>query len=190
MSDRSDDFDRADSASLGNPSDGGSAWETLTGAFDIETNEVIAGGKAVLESSSVSGDVSVEITGGVPSAYGGPVARATDANNLLYASVQVSNGYWQLVRRQSGSPAQLAYGTDGTDGLGTWTISFTGTTVRLLRDAVQLASVTSTFNQSATKHGIYGTGGRLDNFEFVDSSVSGGNGAAFYHHLRNLGVRG
>src|SRR5689334_12682212 len=110
MSNRSDDFNRADNAStLGTPSDAGSAWSALEGTWGISSNQAYnptadGQGTAALESSIADAQVQATLA---TSGGSGLIGRATDGNNyILFARADASNV--KIYSRVSSSFNELA----------------------------------------------------------------------------------
>lgn len=183
MSNRSDDFNRADSSSsLGTPSDGGGAWTALVGTWGIASNTgylaTDAGDSqdvAVLDSGT--SDVDVQVTLATLTSTPGLILRAADSNNYLL--LQTTTSGFTMYRRASGS----------FTGIGSWSgttasgdvIKFqgNGTTVKAFHAGVERISVTESSGQTNTKHGIYSfvsTGPRFDDFSITDLGGGGGGG--------------
>lgn len=184
MASRSDNFNRANGA-IGSPSDGGSAWSELVGTHQIVSNAAkrASGGlntAAVLQASSATGDVTIAVDASYSS---GPLFRATDASNWF--SALYSGGSAYLYRRQSGSDNLLA--SISSPSTTTLTISGNGSAIKLLANSVQIASVTDSFNLTATLHGILWQSGSasVDNFVFNDTSAPA-SGPSPHYNRRTL----
>lgn len=173
MSNRTDDFNRADSTTtLGTPSDGGSAWSVLSGTWGISTNRgynVSGGGQevAVLESSAA--DVDVQITLQTFSSNVGLILRATDDSNYILLSI---DGTAELYKRVGGS-FTLLQGTSVTPLTGeTWKLTASGNTVKFYKNGVQQGTDQDVSGiGSDTKHGIRAhndSTSRLDDFSITD----------------------
>lgn len=180
-----DDFDRADGA-LGSTSIGAKPWE-VTGGWAIAGGKLSAAGLAGTSAALIDtgrADLTVEVTlsaisGAVGGMQGGIILRATDAGNFIY-----------LAMRQSGTVAGLGFflmqggavSPIGDAGATTSTavptagsrvrVTCSGSTLTAYLNGVQACSWTSTFNQAATRVGIYGgasgTALRWDDFETRD----------------------
>jgi hypothetical protein len=187
----SDTFDRADSATtLNPPSDGGPSWSVLTGfgsVGGISSNRAYnpSGGQCRYARDTGTADVEVQGTVAVVGTDCGLVARATDDDNCLVLSLFFGSQPF-LVRRQSGSDTTIA-GPTGSAGAGdVLKISCNGSSITCYQNAAVLfgGAVTETFNQTATKHGMYlrDTSARMD-----DHSVTDLGGAAGHPAVRRLG---
>lgn len=175
---RSDNFNRADNASVvGVASDGLSGWVAGFGTWGIAGNALYnsnAASNAVLtlESTDVTAG-SVQLTQTVAGNFGGLVARYTDGNNYFNLRSN-SGGGWVFQRRQGGSWTSL--GTlAGTNAAGdVLRIEFSGSTVRAFANGVQVGSDDTTgLNTTATRHGVYASGdstSRFDDFSITSSS--------------------
>lgn len=155
---RSDNFNRADNtSSLGTPSDGGSAWIAATGTWGVvsgqpQTSSPVAYGMAVLECGSADVDIQVTVTSTSANTTLMLWARASDASNALLAYYYNNNIYIQ--RYQSGSATTL------TSAACTFAVNDAilfhaqGTALSVKKNGTVVASTTSSFNQTVTKHGI------------------------------------
>lgn len=179
MTNRSDNFNRADDASsLGTPSDGGSAWSALAGTWGVSSNQGYCPtpgtrGIAVLTAAA---DVDVEFTVGNNNSHE-LVFRASDVNNLFLLAC--AGGFFLLFKREAGTFTQLvdySTGLTGGDSIG---VRAVGTTIQVFKNGVQLGSdYTSSFNQTAAGCGIATTSSaaRFEDFsaaEVVAASFAG-----------------
>lgn len=171
MTTRTDTFDRANStSSLGTPSDGGSAWTALSGTWGISSNQAytsaaISDSLAVLDSGSA--DTTVGVTVATNSSNPGLIWRASDVNNLF---LWTRSGI--VYRKQSGSYTSLGTRSTFTSG-DVIEVDLSGSTFTGWKNGVSWgADITSTFNQTATLHGLRSdnnTGNRFDDFGITDA---------------------
>lgn len=179
MSNRSDDFTRANSAvTMGTPSDGGSAWTPLSGTWGIDTNRAYkvattgANEFTVLETGISNGEVQVTLAVVVAASQTGLTCRAIDASNLIYAYAR-DDGVSSMFKIVAGLISNLTFAT----GSG-WT---NGMVLKLSANAADLItftnggtgaviSATESYNRTATKHGLYDTNvpsARFTAFSFI-----------------------
>ncbi len=186
MANKSDNFTRADSSTgLGNSSGDGTAWvfSTASGtswgissnqAYDVYDN----GGdyNASLEASSA--DVTVEVTLSVNTAQTGGAtgvcARKSDDSNYFIWRAQF--GQYTLYRYQAAGFSSLgAFSATPANG-DVIKLSCVGSALNAyLNGTLVVGPVTDTFNQTATKHGLYAgatsaLGPRWDDFSITDLS--------------------
>lgn len=174
MTNRTDDFNRADSAvSLGTPSDGGSAWVAYAGTWGINTNRgylatVTSQSVAALE-SSVS-DIDVQVTAAVNGADYGIVGRLSDNNNYLMGIAGTATN-WRLYKRVAGAFTQIGSTGGFSPANGdVLKLTFNGSSLNFLVNGVSQVSTTDSFNLTATKHGIRASSDivvRFDDFSIV-----------------------
>lgn len=155
-----DTFDRANSDLTLGTADSGQAWEPLgDSVWGIDTNEAkyVSGGTdnniyAVIQSGL--SDCTIEVT--IPAVSGTIYLpfRCSDINNLFIVSVSEPLGVHELYSRDAGSFSLLD--SDGTDPVAGQVVRVVldGTGIEVLVDDVSLLTATSSFNQSATKHGL------------------------------------
>lgn len=161
-----DSFDRANSTSLGT-SDTGQPWTEYFNGMGISTNQAYsegAPGAAHLETNRADGIVKADIKHGGDN---GLVVRATSSSNLLM--VRLGADAVEAYRREADVWTQL-----GTAAMAltvgqvyAFRAELDGSAIDLYVDDVLKLSITSTFNQTATLHGMYGANGNSqtwDNF--------------------------
>lgn len=180
---RTDSFNRADSASsLGTPSDAGTAWSALYGTWGVSGNAAYCPsntvfGVAALEASAADADVQVTYRGPDPAANVGPAARVTDADNGIYLYNYAGTFY--LVKNVAGAFTVLDSAAGSTADGSVLRVRCQGDQVTAyLNGSPLIGPVTETFNQSATKHGLfngglYGTANRFDDFSVTDLAGAG-----------------
>lgn len=173
---RSDNFNRADSTTtLGTPSDGGSDWSALSGTWGISSNQGYAPGStsqvAVLESNSSGAEV--QYTMATTSGNYGVVARATDGSNYLVFDFVAATGAIFIRKTVAGTPTTLATDTISAFSNGD-TVKFvvSGPTLTGYRNGIQVLTVSDSFNQTATLHGVWASdfshNGRFDTFSITE----------------------
>lgn len=151
-----DDFNRAASTtSLGLSSVGGYAWQPLVGTWGLDgTNayDVNAGSTnhiAVLDDGYANGTLELVFKGS-NLANNGLLFRATDTNNFL---VILASGL--LYKCEAGAFAQIGGSARTAAANDVYTVILNGSSISLKVNGAALGStVTSAFNQAATKHGI------------------------------------
>lgn len=180
MTNRSDDFNRANStSSLGTPSDGGSAWVVLAGTWGINSNQAYTSAStsqatAYLE-ASVS-DVEVQVTVNTV-AEGTLLVRAVDATNyLILAWAGVGTGI--IYKRVAGTFTQIGSSIFSTLSNGD-VVKFVanGSALEVFRNGSSVWTLTDSTHISATKHGMRSqsnTTQRLNDFSITDLGGGGG----------------
>jgi hypothetical protein len=156
---RSDSFNRVDSGvSLGTPDDAGSAWVALSGTWGISTNRGAALGTAdglhhVAYLESNLSDAVVSVTFPVITSTAGFAFRISDNNNYLF--FQVDSASRNLVKRAAGAFTQIGGPVAGTTANGdVFMARLQGSLITIYQNGLPILSVTETFNQTATKHGL------------------------------------
>lgn len=191
MSNRSDTFNRTDAASLGTPSDGGSAWIDYAGShFSVESNraKMQSGGTNQilnsLECSEADGDVQVTIAV-MPTADGAAVMfRCTDVSNFYEFDIRPS-GVCRLYKIESGGYSilsQVSYSGSSGDVL---KVNLSGSAINCYINAVLKVTQSNAFNQTATKHGIWTwqeSTARWDDWSFTGTGGGGGGGNPYYYY--------
>ncbi len=157
MPNRSDTFDRASPSTLGTPSDGGSAWEQLSGTGGVSANQatMLSGATATAVLESGLANVTVQYRAANPSGSSpAAVVRATDAGN--YLRVYFLPGFrGHVYKREGGAEVQLAAGNTGPVAAGDiCTVECVGNRVTSKVNGVVMATATTGFNAAATKHGL------------------------------------
>lgn len=174
---RSDDFNRADStSSLGSPSDGGSAWSALAGTWGINTNRGYSpsGGQAVAVLEASAADVRLEAVIQTAGSDYGLVVRASDNSNYWLLAITATN--FVLYRKEAGSFTNETSGPAATVNGDTVRFEANGTSLKGYLNGVEKLSFTSSFNQSATQHGIRSNTDavvRFDDLTITDLSPAG-----------------
>jgi hypothetical protein len=190
MTNRTDDFNRADSSSaLGTPSDAGSAWVALAGTWGIVSNAAYKVANAAtyeaatLESSVSDVDVEVTLTQIGAAAAGGLVARATDNSNYIMTQHDAGGGNIYLFKRVAGSFTQL--GSTYSGGIipgDVLKLTCNGSSLTVYKNGVSIITATDSAGSTNTKHGLFShTAGTTDSPRFDTFSITGlggGGGAA------------
>lgn len=156
-----DSFNRASSTTTMGNTDTGETWVPNSGtwgiAIDDQAYASVASQSTTVVESGVS-DCTVEVTLDVVS-DSGLCLRSTDNNNHFVTNATT------LFRKQSGS--FTAIGTFST-GFGSGNVIkavLSGTSIEIFRNGSSVLSVTSSFNQTATKHGLRSNGANLPRFD-------------------------
>jgi hypothetical protein len=150
-----DDFDGASSSTTLGTALVGGAWTAGSGTWGITSNTAYltadyADAVAVLETSVA--DCTVQATFTTNVAGQRLVVRYADASNYLY--VQTTSTGYDLGKRDTGVDTVLASAaTTPADG-DVVRVILVGSSVRLLVNGYELATLTSVFNLTETKHGI------------------------------------
>jgi hypothetical protein len=154
VANRTDTFLRADGA-IGTPSDGGSAWQQLSGTWVVASNqaaETSGAGQCVCVLESGTPDADVQATAGGTLTDAGLVLRAS--GNSDYLLFQFGSGGSQIFRRTAaGGFVSLAVGPAVAAG-SVVTFHAKGTTVSAFDDGVQTMSVAESSGQANTLHGL------------------------------------
>lgn len=184
MTDRADDFTSFTGTLNGRtPSGGGSTWVVNAGGFNGFDNkcEWSSGDPAIatLESSVASASVSAKMGAPSGSTIAGFVARLTDANNCLLAVWNAYTPTWQIYKREGGTNTKIGADLGGSAYSVGDTIAFEceGSTLRLKVNGTQVGTDrSSTFNQTATKHGLWSSGVSMnwDDFSITEIVVASG----------------
>lgn len=181
MANRSDTFNRANNFSaVGTPSDGGSDWVELVNNCGIFSNQIFGAASAstnlsYLECSEADGTLEVtmnEATGACGFAF-----RITDANNYWIFRALPSSDSFQLGDVQSGSFTERDLAAQDPAATDVLSVVLSGNSISCKVDGVEVCSFSSSFNNTATKHGwvsFSGTGSLCDNWSFTGSGGGGG----------------
>lgn len=171
----SDSFTRADSSS-----GIGGSWGTTSGTWGIRSNTAYL--VTVLNSGTPynvvpyavgasDGTVSVDVTGtNIDSGAAGLVVRASDLIN--YFGFRLGGGQVQPYKMVNGVNTSLATMpfTHTSSGTVTLSVVMAGSTLIVKANGTTVGTITDTFNQAATNHGLWGlavnTNSSLDNFAF------------------------
>jgi hypothetical protein len=172
-----DNFNRADNAtSLGSTSTGDLEWSDFgNNYFGISSNKgyfsnaAFGGLAAVIDSGTSDGTLKVSIDFG-PNEEG-IAFRATDASNYLVAKCSTGLNQCAIMKRDNGADSHVVAWTNATFGVAAnMIVAMSGSSISLYVDGTLVISTTITFNQTATKHGLYVYGGisgaAFDNFSF------------------------
>jgi len=167
----SDGFNRSNSNTTMSDADTGQAWLYYNGTWGISNNQAYmatyTGGTAQSSAVVDSGVSNCTITVGIPVISGEArvVFRLTDATNLFQLKAYSNN--YTLRRFVAGSSTNIAsYSTTPANG-DRIVIALNGSQITVYINGTKAFTVSDSFNQSATCHGIggYGTASeRYDNF--------------------------
>lgn len=182
MTDRVDNFNRADSASsLGTPSDGGSAWVPNSGAWGISGNAgynpgSTAQGTAILEASISDADVQVTLSTIGATSDSGICCRSSDDSNNIVTAANVVSTFYKAFKRVAGSFTQLGSTYTATPVSGDVVrCNANGSNLTIYVNAVSRITATDSFNSTATKHGLRANADiltRFDTFSITALSAS------------------
>ena len=176
----SDSFTDTDSTSLdAHTPDIGGSWVEENGQWDIQSNRANTTGSAPggnnwlasIDSGISDGVVSCVINLGAND-EGGVLVRFTDTNHFWLIVIHESNNDFRLMENNAGWTerdkvvlSNIAAGTDYTIE-----ITLNGATISATLDGGnQISYSLATFNQTATKHGLYGNPAAI---KYDDFSVS------------------
>ena len=164
----SDTFNRADNASSLGTSDSGHVWSALLGTWGISSNKAYkpsgAGQSFAVVDSGLS-DCTIDVTvSGTLTAGGGITFRATDASNLWFVEMDV--GQTLLYKVEAGGYNAPVTGMATFSVGDVMSVVLSGTSISIEKNGTQIGSHTSSFNQTATKHGLraYGNAVTFDDF--------------------------
>jgi hypothetical protein len=164
----SDDFNRADS----NTTLGGS-WTALGGSvWGIASNQaynVSGSGHVCVVHDSGTADVEIETTFTTFENSMAICFRVTDNDNFLMA--YYDSGVIYIYKRESGGFASLASASESRSHGDVWKVVANGTAIGVFHNGVSAVSTTSSFNLTATKHGLETasiTSARFDAFSITD----------------------
>lgn len=151
----SDSFNRADSAaSLGN-ADTGQAWIVRSGTWGISSNAArlvvnSVSADAALIDSGIS-NVRVKVTFSIFSVVQRLEFRSTDVDNRFIVTVSTN---YVLYRVQAGALTTLGTYNSAPANGDIVEVVANGSSIIVNINGVQRISVTDSFNQTATKHGL------------------------------------
>jgi hypothetical protein len=185
---RADNFNRADSPSLGTPSDGGSAWTDRFGSFAIVGNQAVADAmqgagqpwaadnSVALSTLTCSANGTVSFMFPLQSGNQGIAFRYSDVNNMWVAFL---SGNYLFVDKVAGGVKTSVVNTQLSQNypLGSGVIlrvvlTSGGFTVQTTMGGVTQQEgdpIADTFNNGAIEHGPYATNATapFENFSFV-----------------------
>ncbi|HTK03811.1 MAG TPA: sialate O-acetylesterase [Alphaproteobacteria bacterium] len=150
----------------------GTGWTEQAGTWTIESNKARADGTGGSYATVNATDADVVITSQVTMESSGAgqgfIARYTDTNNQ-FRIVWFGNSQIQIIKREAGVNTTLSSTPLVAVNGQTYAFALTlnGSSISLSIDGVEQISATSSFNQSATIHGIFAgasTGVRFDDF--------------------------
>ena len=163
-----DSFNRADNASTMGNTDTGQTWVPNSGTWGISSNRAYEsasapGGQRTTVVDSGMSDCNVQVTF---TTYDdtGLCFRSTDDNNHFL------NNTSELFRKQSGGYTSLGYFSSTFGSGDVMKVELNGTSIKVYRNGSLVLSATSSFNQTATKHGLRKNGAstsRFDDFSVV-----------------------
>lgn len=175
MTDRTDNFNRADESPLGTPSDGGAAWNSGPYTTNVSTNR--ATGTAFWQ---------CELDCGIATHYSqatfttfkdscGITARGSDLNNIILG-VGRAAGTTVEIYKQVGSFTSIATGSaTWADGDVIKLNCDSADLITLYQNGVSRASVTDSTGNTNTKGGLWANtaGAFYDNFSLVNNAAAG-----------------
>lgn len=191
MASRADNFNRSDSSTaLGTPSDAGSDWVAHQGTFGISSNKGYLvgnagapGNTATLESSASDAEVAATLTiGDTGNTAVSLCARLSDANNYLAVRFDfLAANEPVLVKCEAGTETTIISDMGAFASGDVMAIRCVGNTITVYKNAGQIGTVTESFNNTATKHGLYhdnftagSAADRWDDFSITDLGGGGG----------------
>lgn len=178
-----DSFDRANNAaSMGSP-DVGAAWSTLSGTAGINTNQAYfsatdgASKSAAVVDAGMS-DVYLEVTFAALATQTRLAFRFTDLNNGLIAEAHTGLGDYRVYKLVAGTYTLLGTLAVAPSAGQVVKLLLRGDSIQLQVGASTKLTVTSSHNQTATKHGIgvgevNGTLARFNDFKIKRPLLNG-----------------
>lgn len=173
MANRSDNFNRADSTTaLGAASDGGGSWTAHgTSVWGISSNRAygVSGGQGVATLEASTGEVQADAVIPVVGTDYGMVIRLNDNDNYWLLALFAT--LWVIYRKESGGFNNVGQANVTLANGDTVRFEGSGTAIKAYQNGVQKISVTSSFNQAMTKHGLRSNGdstARWDDFVITD----------------------
>jgi len=158
-----DTYDRGNSTTIGNDSNG-NAWGEISGAWEIFSNSVrqtdTATNPGELLCGTLMGDGALWVEARLAASAGtgsiGLLARM-DATAFTGLSFEVADGNYKLIEVNAGTPNTVFTGaahTHAANELYAFEVD-TANNVRLYLDGAQVAATTSTFNAGDTRVGLH-----------------------------------
>ena len=170
-----DNFNRADSTTLGTMSDGVHSWNEISAGLEIVTNKLKSIGEdnaAIVTESHSETDYYVQAIIADAGKDPGVIARCTDFNNFYLW--QSNNGSWGLYKKVAGS-FTLINNWAGSSGTFTARLEVEGTTLRAYVDgSLKLTETDTALTSGAPGVRVYGTGCTWDDFEAGLLTAAGG----------------
>lgn len=164
-----DSFNRADSTTTMGSTDTGQTWLPNSGTWGITGNlaylpSAAGGQNTTVVESSVS-DCTVQLTLTTFDDCGACVRSTDDANNFICNNAN-------LFKRVTGSFTSLgAFSSGFTDG-NVQAVVLSGTSIIVKQNGTSVLSVTESFNQTATQHGLRANTAGTSAARFNDFSVT------------------
>lgn len=151
----SDSFNRADTTTSLGTADTGQAWTNLGNGMGITGNKAYAPSANNLAYHGAlivaQANVAVSFVHSPALSFSGVLGRWSDENNHWRLDMNDDNN-WRLLRRNAGTFTVPASGTTAVRGRLKLTMSGSSITVHI--ESTLLASITDSFNSTATTHGI------------------------------------
>lgn len=195
MSNRADNFNRSDTTNnIGTPSDGGSAWSQLSGAWGISSNqgyESGAGVQRVCALDASSAVVTVQVTMASKGSDAGINWRAADSTNYILGAYTPVSSAMRIYKDVAGSFTQLGVATGLTLADGDvikGTVDASNAHTFYLNGVAKVGPVTDSAGSTNTKHGIRAnadSAARFDDFSITDD---GGGGGTIARRLMLMGA--
>lgn len=160
-----DSFDRADSLTSLGSADTGQVWTAHAGTWGISGSTAyiassVSDAAATVDTGTPDGLISLDLTTGtsiVNGIYCGIDFRTTDATNRLFARLR-ETGHVELYKQVAGTYTSLGSAVVAVAVNTTYRLAvrLVGSSIKVLVDGVELLSVTETFNNTVTHHGLTG----------------------------------
>jgi|SRR5215831_13857002 len=185
MSNRSDNFNRADTTNnINGPSDAGSSWSQLSGTWGISSNQAYKSSTGsqeicVLEANAAVVTLQVTLsflTGGATDL--GAVVRVSDNSNYILAVYNHATSTVAFYTNIAGSFTQLNSASPVAYAQGDVMVvdADAGDNLTMKKNGATVLTATSSFNNTATKHGLRMNGDPAasigwDDFSITDNTV-------------------
>lgn len=183
---RSDTFNRADNgATMGTPSDGGSAWYEAPADWGIVSNQSytfieVGNAIAILEASITNVQVQVTLSGTQGGA--GIVFRAVDENDFMMATISSAGG--SIYKVVGGTFTSLGSNTWTAVAGDVWKVTVdSSNNITLYQNGVSRIALNDATHATNTKHGLRSdntTALRFDDFSICPFAGCAGGSIDFY----------
>lgn len=172
-----DDFNRSDEDPLTNATTSES-WTTQLASIGVQTNKAhtyaLTGGNALSTIDSGIADATVQVTMtavAANSTTGGMVFRYVDNSNYWrYIDLGSADGSVRVTKRVAGVNTDV-WDSGPTAAVVPFILKVVldGDDIEVFLDGVSQTTITDSFNNTATKHGLFSSGGtpKMDDFSIV-----------------------
>jgi hypothetical protein len=194
MTNRTDDFNRADSgATIDSPSDGLGNY-TVAQTWGIQSNRGYCAnggslGAAVLEASAdVEVQVTIAVNGGAGGGGHGVVFRYVDANNYWFVRARVDASVLNMQKFVGGSGTDVGTDFSYTPANGdVIKVVAEGTSISVyLNGTLRIGPVTESTHLTATKHGLFAHGDSTARFDDLSITEVGAEEAQLLSPIQDI----